>query len=122
MKADVKELIGKILNTPVVVETGTSGNWYYRKWSDGTAECWGRYVFNVTATEMSFAVSFPFTFADTNAVVNITARDIGFGSSNTAQTNAGVGSVAVDKVNVIHKGPFSGYSQTLQIYAIGRCE
>lgn len=41
MKVDVKELIGKILNTPVVVETGTSGIWNYRKWSNGTAECWG---------------------------------------------------------------------------------
>ena len=41
MKADVKELIGKILNTPVVVETGTSGIWTYRKWSDGTTEAWG---------------------------------------------------------------------------------
>ena len=41
MKIDVKELIGKMLNTPVVVETGTSGIWTYRKWSDGTAEAWG---------------------------------------------------------------------------------
>lgn len=24
-----------------VIETGTSGIWTYRKWSDGTAECWG---------------------------------------------------------------------------------
>lgn len=24
-----------------IVETGTSGIWTYRKWSDGTAECWG---------------------------------------------------------------------------------
>lgn len=26
---------------PSIVEQGTSGNWTYRKWSDGTAECWG---------------------------------------------------------------------------------
>jgi hypothetical protein len=25
---------------PKVVESGTSGMWTYRKWSDGTAECW----------------------------------------------------------------------------------
>lgn len=24
----------------VIVETGTSGNWTYRKWKSGTAECW----------------------------------------------------------------------------------
>lgn len=26
----------------VVIEQGTSGEWHYRKWLDGTAECWGR--------------------------------------------------------------------------------
>jgi hypothetical protein len=27
-----------------IVECGTSGNWRYRKWSSGTAECWGKFV------------------------------------------------------------------------------
>ena len=36
----VKKLIYKILQCPHVVESGTSGGWEYRKWSDGTAECW----------------------------------------------------------------------------------
>lgn len=27
-----------------VTESGTSGIWRYRKWSDGTAECWGNYT------------------------------------------------------------------------------
>lgn len=26
----------------VVIERGTEGNWHYRKWLDGTAECWCR--------------------------------------------------------------------------------
>lgn len=30
-----------IRNLPSIVEQGTSGIWTYRKWSDGTAECWG---------------------------------------------------------------------------------
>lgn len=30
------------LNNSVVVESGTTGIWRYKKWSDGTAECWGR--------------------------------------------------------------------------------
>ena len=25
-----------------VIESGTDGVWTYRKWSDGTAECWGQ--------------------------------------------------------------------------------
>lgn len=32
------------LNNSVVVESGTTGMWRYKKWSDGTAECWGRYT------------------------------------------------------------------------------
>lgn len=38
---DIKKLLAKILNAPFVIEEGTSGIWTYRKWSDGTAECWG---------------------------------------------------------------------------------
>lgn len=30
-----------IRNLPSIVEQGVSGIWTYRKWSDGTAECWG---------------------------------------------------------------------------------
>ena len=41
MKLNLKELISKITSTPLIVESGTSGIWTYRKWSDGTAECWG---------------------------------------------------------------------------------
>lgn len=33
---------GKARNIPSIVEQGTSGIWTYRKWSDGTAECWGK--------------------------------------------------------------------------------
>lgn len=46
MKLDVKELIAKLTNTPMVVEQGTSGIWTYRKWSDGIAECWGLQAFS----------------------------------------------------------------------------
>lgn len=42
MKAvSVKELLSKIVSTPMVVEQGTSGIWTYRKWSDGVYEVWG---------------------------------------------------------------------------------
>ena len=33
-----------IRNLPSIVERGTSGNWTYRKWSDGTSECWLDYT------------------------------------------------------------------------------
>lgn len=41
MKLDLKELISKLTNTPTVIEQGTVDIWTYRKWSNGTAECWG---------------------------------------------------------------------------------
>lgn len=37
-----------------VVEQGTDGIWKYRKWSDGTAECWGIYVLENVAVENSW--------------------------------------------------------------------
>lgn len=40
MKADLKALLAKITNTPIVVEEGTDGIWNYRKWSDGKYEAW----------------------------------------------------------------------------------
>ena len=38
MKLDVKALIAKLVNTPMIVEEGTDGQWTYKKWSDGTYE------------------------------------------------------------------------------------
>ena len=36
--------------SPTITESGTSGIWTYRKWSDGTAECWGKKDFSVNIT------------------------------------------------------------------------
>lgn len=53
-----------------IVEQGTSGIWGYRKWADGTAECWGRWSGSLThyATYLggygyTALVALPFTFA-----------------------------------------------------------
>ena len=32
-----------------ITETGTSGIWTYRKWSDGTAECWGTHSWTISS-------------------------------------------------------------------------
>ena len=34
-----------------VVEQGTSGNWAYRKWASGKAECWGKFEVTAMITE-----------------------------------------------------------------------
>ena len=36
------------LNNSVVVESGITGMWRYKKWSDGTAECFGRITITTT--------------------------------------------------------------------------
>lgn len=37
-------------SVPHIIESGTSGIWSYRKWSDGTAECWGKKIASVTTS------------------------------------------------------------------------
>lgn len=49
MKADLKALLAKLTNTPIIVEQGTDGIWTYRKWSNGTAECWGTKGYTATS-------------------------------------------------------------------------
>lgn len=38
----------ELRNKASIVESGTDGIWEYRKWSDGTAECWGKGSFAVS--------------------------------------------------------------------------
>ena len=56
----------KIRNIVSIVESGTSGIWTYRKWSDGTAECWGTSMANTGSYYGSSAVyvsvDLPLTF------------------------------------------------------------
>lgn len=47
--ASIKEVLARILNTPLVIESGTSGIWTYRKWSNGIAECWGTVSWTITS-------------------------------------------------------------------------
>lgn len=46
--ADIKAALGKYYKkseiADFVVEQGTSGNWAYRKWNSGIAECWMKYT------------------------------------------------------------------------------
>lgn len=40
-----------------VVEQGTSGIWTYRKWSNGTSECWGRGQWTTTLVAWGYIYS-----------------------------------------------------------------
>lgn len=74
------QIDGEILRSngqaiPMIVDSGISGIWTYRKWSDGTAECWGNYEYEFSANEPHSqsggvyyvtdgipAIQYPFTF------------------------------------------------------------
>jgi hypothetical protein len=68
------------LQIDVVVESGTSGIWTYKKYASGEAECWGRTEITVNVTSAwgplytsggVVDVAFPFTFAEI-PIVNAT--------------------------------------------------
>lgn len=47
----IKSQIADILNRlgqDFIVEQGTSGDWVYRKWNSGIAECWGTHKYTLT--------------------------------------------------------------------------
>lgn len=69
---------GGVTPADYVTEEGTSGSWYYRKWSSGLQEAWfsGSVTFSAAGTQVSGMyrstknVSLPLTFAD-DAVVHV---------------------------------------------------
>lgn len=73
---DMKKALTKLMKAPIVVEQGASGIWTYRKWSDGTAECWGRNSATITFAAVGNGwrgsggiVDFPFTFTSAPYVI-----------------------------------------------------
>lgn len=70
-----------------IVEQGTSGNWYYRKWNSGKAECYANIGYSTTintvwgscyVSSVKTGAGYPFTFFD-EPIINITVR---FDSAN----------------------------------------
>ena len=45
-----------------IIEEGTSGIWTYRKWSDGTSECWGKSAVNSAFTVWSAPIYYTSTY------------------------------------------------------------
>lgn len=87
---------GEWIEEPVIVEKGTSGIWQYVKYSDGSAECWGKYsvselpcniaLGSMYRTEVFTPASFPFTMS--NVYVFADYESAGYGGFLWATTNA----------------------------------
>lgn len=123
MKLDVKELIAKLTNTPMIVEQGTSGIWTYRKWSNGTAECWATLpsgTFAPSATTSggisyrTLSTTFPASFFTTAPTAQVNCKwgtGISWASARTLSTTTL--EYAVLKLNN------SSESADIYFYAIG---
>lgn len=114
MKAELKELLAKFINTPIIVETGTSGIWTYRKWSDGTSECWGNKSSVATTGQTNFKISYP-----TNLFIStptLTANGTVTGNINSGVRYTGGSNTGCD---IWVTGEVTG-TVWVQIYAIGK--
>ena len=124
-KVNFDEVLAGLLETPMVVETGVSGIWTYRKWSDGTAECWGIYTNTVSHYATVFGgygyqsgtITFPQGLFQSAPVPTFSAR-IGNGF---AVTGTQTGSLTNASSNFYAVASASG-SQTCYwyIYLIGK--
>lgn len=128
--------LNNMLLSSFVTETGTDGIWTYRKWSDGTAECWGQY----TAT---------MNFTGSSGVTGLLVGDVGLetdfptdlfvetprcyskyhGASKSGTTYASFDYIASDtlssththKISVLRIGSsVSGLTAKADFYAIGK--
>jgi hypothetical protein len=133
---DLKKMLTKLMQAPIVVEQGTSGIWTYRKWSDGTAECWGKITntsFDITKAWGSMYISYAGTSGEfyanfpTNLFIEApveTATAISSGSMFPFM--AGISGGTTTKDHTAHYLMGRGTSMasvgsaTLCIYAVGK--
>lgn len=104
-----------------IVEEGTSGNWFFRKWKNGKAECWyqGDEAINATSAysgnyygyvKLKFPFAFtssPMTFASTSAPHHL----ITVAQNNTSTLGA---EVCVVSLGIDYTGTNSFF-----LYAVG---
>ena len=72
-----------------VVESGTSGGWHYRKWSDGTAECWGRHSWTIsswTGWGSTYYSSYSGTINYPSGLFNATPTVVADGGASSGDT------------------------------------
>ena len=111
MKLDVKELIKKLTNTPMVVAEGTSGNWFYRKWSDGKIEAWYTATFNSAFNNGNYFGGYRGTSQTIN-LPSLSQTAVKFVSATASTPNTGfciVGSVSTSQLVI---WPYNRTQQT----------
>ena len=107
ISVSLKQILAKLLNSRFVIESGVDDIWTYRKWSDGTAECWGTYT-NTTSNYttvfggygyQSGVISFPTGLFQSAPIPTFSARvGNGFavtGTQTSSLSNSGANFYAV---------------------------
>lgn len=96
----------------VVIEVGKSGDWGFRKWLSGIAECWVRLEQSNSSTQHNFNGNFPISFTASPSIV-ASGGNNGNVNSRVAYCNASP--TAYDVYTI---GDWAN-SSFVQIYAIG---
>ena len=134
-KKYVDDVESSILSNPYIVDSGGTGannTWNYRKWSDGTLECWARFYtssMNITSGTgqlkyAAFSISnpnYPIAFVDAYPTVqvsgNVTNGNGWAVMDNKTYSLTGIGTIYMySPVNVSSAGV------TVNVYAIGKWE
>lgn len=105
------------LGLDYVVEQGTSGDWSYRKFKSGTAECWAKITQAATTAtgKINFKPAWPFTFA-AEPVATVSG---GVSGRNDAYvTYVGTSTTGLDAY--VNKSTASSLSVWVTVHAIGR--
>ncbi|MBR4016931.1 MAG: hypothetical protein IKK11_03865 [Oscillospiraceae bacterium] len=109
-------------------EEGKSGDWTYRKWADGTAECWAKRKVTVAATSAwgsaiyhgaVSALSFPFSFSEA-PMCQITSEFGDSAHSCFVVSNGAATTAQAPSVLLCRGASASALNYTLLYYAKGR--
>lgn len=124
-----------ISQTNHIIDEGTSGDWTYRKWSNGVAECWFTAIgdmtidgdwgqFNVSSDSLATR-AYPFSFID---YPSVSASVYGANHGNTVIPTFTYAENPKTNSPIIHAGRPAGVAVStvetyvFAIYAIGRWE
>lgn len=114
--------IGHVPMTDFVKETGTDGDWSYRKWNSGITECWCVTTGSVTLAsqvdgfyQKVVTVNYPFTFSEPPTVF----VDGGSSSHLDIARTFGVQEAARAKFNILGLNAHTA-EYSVSVYAIGK--
>lgn len=128
--ADIASIVNRLVtleNRDYIVEQGTNGVWYYRKWNSGIAECWACTNFTFSNNQLwvspwcyisAAAINYPFTFSDVPTCI---FEKSDYSSLSLLTTAANGTASATPQFRLVRPNAFSAnVTIKLSINAVGR--